>query len=85
MSLPGARTTLLPMGVATPVTADARRRSPSMLGETVDSGAGPAARSILDVVPGTRVHQFEIIRELAAAAWARCSWPATPSWPGWPR
>ena len=64
MSLPGARTTLLPMGVATPVTADARRRSPSMLGETVDSGAGPAARSILDVVPGTRVHQFEIIREL---------------------
>jgi serine/threonine protein kinase len=50
--------------LVTPVTASDRRHSPSMYGATMDSQPGDARASVMDIRPGTRVHQFEIIREL---------------------
>ncbi len=51
-------------GAATPVTVAARRHSPSMFGATIDSSPGDAEAAVLELRAGTRVHQFEIIREL---------------------
>jgi serine/threonine protein kinase len=53
------------MSSGAPTAAAApRRHSASVYGATVDSGSGPADPREVGLAPGTRVHQFEIIREL---------------------